>query len=123
MPEPLIGCLLTVAVPSIGLTLSSSFLHAVATARAETVDDRHARYTGRLSISFFFTYGQALLSGLDQRIVPSLFRARPYLAAETTYGRYSLATLQPFGMLGAAEVFVRLPQGHAAPVKSTSARQ
>jgi hypothetical protein len=42
VPELLLGCLLTVAVLSIGLTLSSSFHHVVATAQAETVDERLA---------------------------------------------------------------------------------
>jgi hypothetical protein len=50
VPELLIGCLLTVAVLSIGLTLSSSFQHEVATAHAETVDERLARYTGWLAV-------------------------------------------------------------------------
>jgi hypothetical protein len=50
VPELLLGCLLTVAVLSIGLTLSSSFHHVVATAQAETVDERLARYTGWLAV-------------------------------------------------------------------------
>jgi hypothetical protein len=50
VPELLIGCLLTVAVLSIGLTLSSSLPHEIVTVHAETVDERLARYTGWLAV-------------------------------------------------------------------------
>jgi hypothetical protein len=50
VPDLVLGCLLTLAVFSIGMTLSSSFPHEVATAHAETVDERLARYTGWLAV-------------------------------------------------------------------------
>jgi hypothetical protein len=50
VPELLLGSLLTVAIFSVGVTLSPSFQHEAAAAHAETVDERLARYTGWLAV-------------------------------------------------------------------------
>lgn len=50
VPELVIGCLLTVAVLSIGLTLSSSSPLEIFSAHADTPDERVARYTGWLAV-------------------------------------------------------------------------
>jgi heme/copper-type cytochrome/quinol oxidase subunit 2 len=99
VPEVLMGCLLTVAVLSIGMTLSSSFQHEVVTAHAETVDERLARYTGWLAV---------LTAGL---VVASLAQFYFLNRAEKTSQALARLAREEFVATHRPRVIVRFLQG------------